>query len=862
MFKSGTEWIRADFHLHTKADKEFSYSGGDDRFISDYIEELKKKNIKLGVITNHNKFELNEYRGLKKKARKESITILPGVELSVKEGANGIHCLIVFKDEDWIRGKSETINQFLDEVFKGIENREHENTRCNKDLAGTIECLNSYNKDYFILMAHIEQKSGFLAECNGGLIESLSKNNWFKNKVLGFQKGRSRDKMKQLEDWMGYKLPYIEGSDCKSIEQIGKGNKTYIKIGDGNFDSVVLAFKDYQNRTSLSEKEYNHGYIKSVEFIGGKMDNQKINLSPELNSLIGIRGSGKSSIIEAIRYTLDISPSTTDEEYKSEVVKNLLESGGQVIIELQDNYKKNYKIKRILGEAPHILDENDDEIGVTINSILQTPLYFGQKDLSYMDNGFELELLNKLVGKKTKFFQGDLTRINEQLSNGINRLFNLNDQFDTLPELRRNLTDIKHKINIFEEKGLSAKLSKQVNFQKDERNIKNLHTLINKFKVNAEELLNSNNLKELDELSDFESKEVPELFIKVRQEVSNIVNIKKEIEKIIVKIDSSSKLVKEYLEEIRLTIESLEEEFAEIKREIEIPNLNPDDFAKLKSDEERLIKSIDQVTKQEESKGEIETQIRADLDERNQLLLKEFQVYKDEIEKINSNQNALELSIEFKGNKTAFLDNLIQSFKGSNITQSTYKTICEKHSDFASLIVDILLEGSKITSSLVTETQLSKLKEKIKENYSELLKVRTPNQIEIKYHGKPIAKHSIGQRASALVLFILSQKDNNLIMIDQPEDDLDNQVIYNEIITKVKERKPEVQFVFATHNANIPVLGDAEQVVAVSYDEKQITAESGSVDNKDIQSKIVDIMEGGQEAFNKRTQIYNLWQNE
>src|SRR5699024_5879364 len=115
-------------------------------------------------------------------------------------------------------------------------------------------------------------------------------------------------------------------------------------IGDGNFDSVVLAFKDYQNRTSLSEIEYNHGYIKSVEFIGGKMNNQKVNLSPELNSLIGIRGSGKSSIIEAIRYTLDMSPSTADEDYKSDVVKNLLESGGQVIIELQDNYKKNYKI--------------------------------------------------------------------------------------------------------------------------------------------------------------------------------------------------------------------------------------------------------------------------------------------------------------------------------------------------------------------------------------------------------------------------------------------------------------------------------------------------------------------------------------
>lgn len=862
MFKSGTEWIRADFHLHTRVDKEFCYSGDDDRFISDYVEQLKKENIKLGVITNHNKFDLNEYRGLKKKAKRENITLLPGVELSVKEGANGIHCLIVFKDEDWINGKSENINQFLDEVFKGIENREHENTRCNKDLSGTIECLESYNNDYFIIMAHIEQKSGFFNECNGGLIESLSKNSWFKSKVLGFQKGRTRDKMKQLENWMGYNLPYIEGSDCKSIDQIGKGNKSYIKIGDGNFDSVVLAFKDYQNRISLSKKEYNHGYIKSVKFIGGKMNNQKINLSPELNSLIGIRGSGKSSIIEAIRYTLDMSPSTADEDYKSDVVKNLIESGGQVIIELQDNHKNNYKIKRILGETPHILDDNDSEIGITINSILQTPLYFGQKDLSYMDNGFELELLDKLVGKKTKSFQVNLDRINDKLINGINQLFNLNDQIDTLPDLRRDLSEIEHKIKIFEEKGLSSKLSKQVNFQKDERNIKNAYELIKNFKVNAEELLNSNNFKELIELSELESKEVPDLFKKLSQEISTIISNKKEIEKIIENIDSSSKLVKKYLVDIQQTIQSLEEEFAEIKREIDIPNLNPDDFAKLKVEEENLIKSIDQVTDQEGRKDEIKTKIRTSLVERNDLLLEEFQVYKEEIEKINSSQDALELSIEFKGNKEIFLENLIQSFRGSNINQNTYKSICEKHSDFLSLIVDILLENSKKTSSLVTEIQLSKLKEKIKESYSELLKIRTPNKIEIKYHGKPILKHSIGQRASALVLFILSQKDNNLIMIDQPEDDQDNQVIYNEIITKVKVRKPEVQFVFATHNANIPVLGDSEQVIAVSYDEKEIIVESGSIDNKDIQSKIVNIMEGGQEAFNKRTQIYNLWQNE
>lgn len=860
MFQSGTEWVRADFHLHTKADKEFSYTGEDDRFITDYVEKLKEENIKLGVISNHNKFDLGEYKGLKKKARKEGITILPGVELSVKEGANGIHCVIVFKDEDWIAGKTETINQFLDEVFKGIDNREHENTRCNEDLAGTIKCLDSYNKEYFVLMAHIEDKSGFYKECNGGLIGSLSNNKWFKDRVLGFQKGRTRDKMKQLEEWIGYEIPYIEGSDCKSLNEIGKGKKSFIKIGEGNFDSVILALKDHQNRVSLSKKEYNHGYIKSIEFKGGKMDNQKLYLSPELNNLIGIRGSGKSSIIEAIRFALDIPPSDTDKDYKSEVVDNLLESGGQIILEVQDNYKNSYVIKRILGENHHILDENGNEVRITSNSILQNPLYFGQKDLSYLKNGYEFDLLNKLVGERTKAFNRDLESVNSQLVDGFNQLFKITDETDNLETIKTDLNDTKHKIKIFEEQGVSEKLSKQVNYQKDERKIHTISELIDKFKKEIHELMKSEYFTELEEYSELESQEVPELFQKLSLEVSNVLELKIEFEKIITRLDSSSNIIKEYLHDIRVTIDSLEEKFADVKREIDIPNLNPDDFAKLKAKEEALTTSINTITKNEDQKNEIETQIQTIIGKRNELLLDEYNVYKDEIKKINTSQEALELSIEFKGNKKAFFNKLKEKLRGSNINQKSYRELSEKHSDFSALIVDVILDNAKNTSKLVTKSQLANLTEIIKTDFRELLAIRTPNQIEIKYHGKTLSKHSIGQRASALVLFILSQRDNNLIMIDQPEDDLDNQVIYNEIIKKVKERKPEVQFIFATHNANIPVLGDSEQVIAVSYDD-EIKADSGSIDTKSIQNKIVDIMEGGQEAFDRRTQIYNLWKS-
>ena len=120
-------------------------------------------------------------------------------------------------------------------------------------------------------------------------------------------------------------------------------------------------------------------------------------------------------------------------------------------------------------------------------------------------------------------------------------------------------------------------------------------------------------------------------------------------------------------------------------------------------------------------------------------------------------------------------------------------------------------------------------------------------------------EHSLGQRASALIIFLLTLKDSDLIIIDQPEDDLDNQTIYNDVIKVLKELKNSSQFIFATHNPNIPVLGDCEQVISCKYDLDSIKSNLGSIDNVTIRNEIVNIMEGGKEAFNNRKRIYELW---
>jgi chromosome segregation protein len=142
-----------------------------------------------------------------------------------------------------------------------------------------------------------------------------------------------------------------------------------------------------------------------------------------------------------------------------------------------------------------------------------------------------------------------------------------------------------------------------------------------------------------------------------------------------------------------------------------------------------------------------------------------------------------------------------------------------------------------------------------------LLSFQVPNSFDVTYHGKPLKSHSLGQRASAMMLFLLSQDDSDLLMIDQPEDDLDSQTIYEEVVKLLRKLKSARQFIFATHNANFPVLGDAESVSACTITDDAIKVASGSIDTKECQAKIVSIMEGGVEAFERRKTIYEIWRS-
>lgn len=119
---------------------------------------------------------------------------------------------------------------------------------------------------------------------------------------------------------------------------------------------------------------------------------------------------------------------------------------------------------------------------------------------------------------------------------------------------------------------------------------------------------------------------------------------------------------------------------------------------------------------------------------------------------------------------------------------------------------------------------------------------------------KDASELSRGQRCTALLPILLAQRDSPLV-IDQPEDNLDNHFIYETVVEAIRRLKPRRQMIFITHNANIPVLGEAELVVVMNSDgQRGFVEKSGTVD--ECKKEIVDLLEGGEEAFELRRRRY------
>ena len=131
-----------------------------------------------------------------------------------------------------------------------------------------------------------------------------------------------------------------------------------------------------------------------------------------------------------------------------------------------------------------------------------------------------------------------------------------------------------------------------------------------------------------------------------------------------------------------------------------------------------------------------------------------------------------------------------------------------------------------------------------------------------------IQQASVGQKGNGTFLILLAQTDG-LLVIDQPEDDLDNAFITKDILPAIQELKHQQQIVFATHNANMLVNAESEKIVVLDTEPRDppkdglpqirghISGEGG-IDNEEVRERVTKILEGGKEAFLARERKYRF----
>ena len=227
-------------------------------------------------------------------------------------------------------------------------------------------------------------------------------------------------------------------------------------------------------------------------------------------------------------------------------------------------------------------------------------------------------------------------------------------------------------------------------------------------------------------------------------------------------------------------------------------------------------------------------------------------------ELIGKNDNTFVSDIYDYDKKSGLLYELNQKL------ETTAKSSLEDtFSALSSLKLSLSAQSPNEVSNLNLSKRFKDLLDNLNPNIQDAIQTWFPeDNLTVKFNDgkkfKDVSQGSAGQKASAILSFLLSYGSEPLIL-DQPEDDLDNGLISSLIVSKLHESKKERQIIIVTHNPNIVVNGDSEYVIALEEKGQININASGALQEINVRKNVCEIMEGGEIALQKRyNRMFNI----
>lgn len=899
------KWWRIDFHTHTPASRCFKNSKQIEKYDKEkkideakkWVNSAKNNNLDAVIITDHNSVSWIEYireakQILKNENKEEKFPVIfPGVELSVN--TNKIHILIIFNQDI----SQSNLNSFMSMCNIFEEDFGDTNKYITEDdLIKAIKKFKTEKKENMLVIpAHFYQNKGAGKELTDKkVLKTLMDRLNIDGVEIRNEEGYEKVKM-DIESGIIPNVGIIIGSDNPGkkegehhIDGIGK-KYSWIKTSEITLEGIRQALLDPDSRIlnveEVEDTQYNpnqieHSYVSGIHIKNLKHINDlNIRLSANLNCIVGPRGSGKSTIIEAIKVALDdttlSNTNILSKTYQKESEINLYYNFG-------DNSNYLVKTKKVGNKVELIVDSNDE------NNMSNPPKFnatiFGQKEIyNLVDEDINIDkndsspILKQIDSNITH----DKIDIDESIINKAGEIESLVKDFQTSKKRLENLSQVKSEVQktsnklekfrttgILEKKERLDKLETQFNDIRE--NIKSIYsTKLELFERLDEKLSDYNNIEvdKDEELIDIFNKSVSEEIELIKEKLSTFnEDLTTHFKRISYNIQNSD--LKNEIEEVKKEYEKIIDDNKEIDvdKYKEIVKEDKKNKEKLSNLQAELIKL--KSTKQEikEKIDEYIVELRKLTDKRNEVILD-----------INSKTENISLNIEGLSHGERWLKEIRKELAKKETFEQAFRGLYDKLfpdgkiniESYKQWLLFLLTTDTGDITEIYPNITDQRFKEIWKDKYksgtlSSLFKIKLEDKVNINIvNGKQsinILEGSPGQKSASILAFILSQGNDPLI-IDQPEDDLDNSLIIKLVVDNIRKQKLNRQIIIVTHNPNIPVLGDAEGIIMLDRDENGLVSlrsnkKAGCIEEKTIKNGICEIMEGGIEAFKRRESKY------
>ena len=675
----------------------------------------------------------------------------------------------------------------------------------------------------------------------------------------------------------------INAQDVSSPEDLGKpGSSCWIKMSNVTLEGLRQAFLDPVSRIRLASdpSPEEHTEFIGMTWQGGFLDGAAIHLNENLNVLIGGRGTGKSTIVESIRYVLGLEP-LGEEALKSHsgIIRQVLRSGTKISLLVRSYHpdKRHYLIERTIPNPPVVKDETGNVLNLTPADVVPQTEIFGQHEISELTKSREklTRLLDRFVERDTDIAKRK-SNVRRQLERSRLRLLETTKELTQIEERLATLPALEETLRRFQSAGLEDKLKEQSLLVREERVLKTSEERLSPFK----ELLNQLKGTLPVDLAFISEKALESLPGKnILSDANSILNqLTKDMNRIAAEMEQSIDNAENGLSEIRKRWEerkkAVMESYEAILRELQKSKIDGEEFIRLRRQIEELRPLKERQVRLRRDLKEHEAERRNLLSEWEDVKAEEFRHIERAAKKVSRKLEGRVLVDVAAGGNREPLFQLLRDQIGGRLSEAI-ETLT-KSTDFSLPIFALACrEGREALSRQfsIPSSQSERIAQAKSEVIMQIEELELPPTTAIKLNvaaddqppmWQTLEDLSTGQKATAVLLLLLLESSAPLV-VDQPEDDLDNRFISDGVVPKMREEKRRRQFIFATHNANIPVLGDAELIVGLTaYGEagqgnaKLSQEYMGSIDIRPVRELVEEILEGGKDAFEMRRLKYGF----